>query len=305
VTENDEYHHEGESQRDVEIIRAYGARHPDAWVEVWGERDPEVNLVASFFDDDVSEYERQLRQLVSRPDRLQVRRSPWPLAHLVSIRQEIHDRAMAARPRSTVQMLSIVMGIVKVTLAPDQEDFAARLTQDYGDAVDIMVGRFHFPDGGPDPIYSRLTGSALTRPAPVISVAPELPSYLHVTLEGEARVVSGQTARAALRVRNTGPDDVVLTTNGMVTASVVDPVTRQVVGGFHGAQSAPLVTFSLVAAGTVTVPMLIGTTSSKPELGYAVPPGAWALVVTLHFEGVGSRSTPPLALTITPRETTD
>jgi hypothetical protein len=47
------------------------------------------------------------------------------------------------------------------------------------------------------------------------------------------------------------------------------------------------------------VPVLIGTASVVPDLGYAVPPGEWSLVVSLQtYEGYMVSG--PLAITITP-----
>jgi hypothetical protein len=53
----------------------------------------------------------------------------------------------------------------------------------------------------------------------------------------------------------------------------------------------------------VRIPLLVGTASSRPELGYAVPPGEWGIQVTLKL-GQDPRSpllrrTPILPLTIT------
>jgi len=52
----------------------------------------------------------------------------------------------------------------------------------------------------------------------------------------------------------------------------------------------------------VSVPMLIGTTSTKSELGYCVPAGAWAITVILNFEGMDPCITPPLPLMVLARE---
>lgn len=268
ATETDDDGREGASSRDIAILRAYGADHAEAWVEVWIERDPDFHLVASFDDDDdISIHERRLRGLVSRPDRLRVRRSPWSLSHLERIRDEIMDTAAAARPRSVVHRLGIGRGIVSVTLAPDQEDYAARLHQVHGDALDIVVGSLPFPATGPERRPTRGPRTATPQ-----SPYPELPSYLEASLMHPVSVTSGAHAHAELSLRNTGPADLVLLTTGGVVASVVDPATGEPVGGWSGAQTAPLVRLRLASAGSISVPLLIGTTSYRPELGYCVPP---------------------------------
>jgi len=298
VTNTDEYGREGASSKDIEVIRAYGSTHADEWVEVWADRQPDFTLIASFYDDDVSRYERELRQLVSRPDRLQVRRSPWPLSHLEKIRDDIFLYATSLRPKSVFTTLGIGRGIVMVRLSADQEEYAAHLRHLYGDAIDIMVGSFHFPDMGPDPWLARVTRPAVA-PSP-LELA--LPPFVVASLEHEVSVVSGQNTRTKLLLRNTGTDDLVLNTNGMVTASVVEPATGERVGGFAGAQTVPLVRFQLAGGASVSVPMLIGTTSTKSELGYCVPAGAWAITVILNFEGMDPCITPLLPLMVLARE---
>lgn len=87
-------------------------------------------------------------------------------------------------------------------------------------------------------------------------------------------------------------------TNGMVTARVVDPGTGEVVGGYAGAQTMPLVRFQAEPGQSVTIPLLVGTASSVPELGYAVPPGSWAIDAVLKLED-GTYRTPRFPLTVT------
>jgi hypothetical protein len=67
-----------------------------------------------------------------------------------------------------------------------------------------------------------------------------------------------------------------LTFLGHLTAVVVDPHTGQVVGGFAGAQAAAAVPCRVAAGATDRIPLLIGTASFTPELGYILPPGSWA-----------------------------
>ncbi len=88
-----------------------------------------------------------------------------------------------------------------------------------------------------------------------------------------------------------------------MTADIVDPLTGEVVGAFFGPQILPLVMFRIAPGGTERIPLLIGTVSSTPRLGYAVPPESWGLQTTLNFgQDPGERihrRTPVLPLTIT------
>jgi hypothetical protein len=97
-------------------------------------------------------------------------------------------------------------------------------------------------------------------------------------------VASGRTVRGALRVHNTGTEPIVIATNGQVTAQVLDPDTRVVVGGFAGMQRLPLIHFRAAPGDSVVVPVLVGTASFSPDLGYVVPAGKWAIQVILELE---------------------
>ena len=116
-------------------------------------------------------------------------------------------------------------------------------------------------------------------------------------------VRSGHTLRHSLLVRNLSGRDLQIATNGQVTAVVVDPQTGEVVGGFSGAQALPLVIFRVAAGATEPIPLLIGTASYTPRLGYVVPAGEWGIQATLtlgpHPRDSPHRRTPILPLTIT------
>jgi hypothetical protein len=110
------------------------------------------------------------------------------------------------------------------------------------------------------------------------------PTVMTVELDAPIVVASGHHTRGALRIHNTGTDPIVIATNGQVTARVVDPRTGEVVGGYSGFQALPLVYFRADADSTVVVPVLVGTASVAPELGYVVPAGEWAIQVVLDIE---------------------
>jgi len=92
-------------------------------------------------------------------------------------------------------------------------------------------------------------------------------------LAGPAVVSSGHTLWHGLLLRNLTGRELQIATNGQVTAIVVDPHTGEVVGGFAGFQNRPLIIFRVAPGQTEQIPLLIGTASSTPRLGYAIPPG--------------------------------
>jgi len=75
------------------------------------------------------------------------------------------------------------------------------------------------------------------------------------------------------------------------------------VGGFAGFQNRPLIIFRVAPGQTERVPLLIGTASCTPRLGYAIPPGDWGVQATLTLgsplRDSPRRRTPVLPLTIT------
>jgi hypothetical protein len=109
------------------------------------------------------------------------------------------------------------------------------------------------------------------------------PQQAEVRLDCPAIVQSGATLRHGLLVRNLTSRVLPIATNGNVTAVVLDPQTRQVVGGFAGAQM-PLIMFRVAPGNTERIPLLIGTASFRPDLGYTVPPGSWGIQVPLDLE---------------------
>jgi hypothetical protein len=70
------------------------------------------------------------------------------------------------------------------------------------------------------------------------------PGEMVAELDGSAVVSSGQTLWHGLLLRNFGDRELLVATNGQVTAEVVDPLTGEVVGGFVGAQFDPLIMFA-------------------------------------------------------------
>ena len=184
-----------------------------------------------------------------------------------------------------------------IRLAAWAETVAGELDERFGSQVDLTVGALPYPPGRPPSRPARRRDHA-REPADLLD-----PGEAEVELDGPAVVRSGHTLRHGLLVRNRTGGDLQIATNGHVTASVVDPLTGEAVGGFSGAQVLPLIMFRIAPGGTERIPLLTGTASFTDRLGYAVPPGTWGLQATLdlardHGERL-PRRTPVLPLTIT------
>ena len=181
---------------------------------------------------------------------------------------------------------------VRIYLAATGEATAAELDARYGDFVSLYVGALPYPLPPGHPAHHLATernpGTATVDPA-----------RISVALDGPLTIRRGESATHALRLTNLGTDEVTLSTNGRLTASVVDAATGATVGGFAGAQTAPLVTFTAGPGLTIRIPLLVGTASYRPGLGHALPAGPWHLTVPLVLAGRTNLVTPPLPFTIT------
>lgn len=174
----------------------------------------------------------------------------------------------------------------RIGLAAWATDAAQELHSRFGDDVALTVGSLPYPSGA-------------ARPRPAESAEPTVdPGLLRIEPSAPLSVRSGHTARAELTLTNRGESQLTVSSNGALTAVVLDPADGRVVGGFSGAQTMRLVTAFVPAGGTTTVPLLIGTASVDPALGYAVPPGDWAVRAPIVVSGQ-RLTTPVFPLTIT------
>jgi hypothetical protein len=172
---------------------------------------------------------------------------------------------------------------IRIHLTPWAAEAAEELHRQFGDDVELTVGLLPYPLGRP--------GRPRPQRAPV--QPPDLLDRreVAVALDGPATVSSGHTLHHHLTVHNLADNQLQIATNGRVTAVVVDPQTGEIVGGFSGLQTVPLKVFPAIPGGSVRIPLLIGTASLRPQLGYTVPPGEWGIQVTLTL-GPNPRSSP-------------
>jgi hypothetical protein len=174
-----------------------------------------------------------------------------------------------------------------IELEPWATDAARELHGRFGPDVRLMVGALHFPE------------RVLPAPPPDPQAPPLDPGQLAVALDGPLSIRSGNLAHHGLMVTNLGSSDVVVGTTGELIADVVDPATGRVVGGYPGAVRLMLHTYTVPPAATERIPLLVGTASLVPQLGYAVPPGHWGAQATLDPAAGQPVRTPPLPITIT------
>ena len=177
---------------------------------------------------------------------------------------------------------------IRIGLAAWATDIAAELHATYGDLVDLNVGAMRFPAREllVNPHTLQLRGEPAEGAG--FGVEPRVP----------LTVRSGRDARREVLVTNRTERGEVLITNGELSSAVTDS-SGAVVGRFAGPHALPRVGFEIAPHQSRPVPVLIGTASMVPDLGYAVPPGQWVLVVVLATE-TGSMLLAPLDITIAP-----
>jgi hypothetical protein len=174
-----------------------------------------------------------------------------------------------------------------IQLAPWAVEVAQDLHDRFGEEVALQVGALTYP--GRAPVLARLPDLG-----PVLD-----PNELAVELPSPLEVRSGYDLRSALRVRSRADGDLDIRTNGGVTGYIVDLGGGAPLGGYAGGQRLPMVTFRVEPSGSTEIPLLVGTASFVPDLGYAIPAGSWGLRVPLVL-GDGRRlSTPTLPITVT------
>jgi hypothetical protein len=182
---------------------------------------------------------------------------------------------------------------IRIHLAAHAEDIAADLHRRYDEFVALTVGALPYP-----PSSRPIRSSAASR-GPGSDPVPADPDELQVELDQQLTVRSGHNATGGLLVTNASASSIAVETNGCLTAQVVDPATGVVVGGYAGFQVTPLVTFHAAPGDTVRVPLVVGTASQDQTLGYAVPPGRWALVAIMSLADGRRLKTPLLEFVIT------
>jgi hypothetical protein len=164
----------------------------------------------------------------------------------------------------------------------------------FGAEVSLRVGALPYPPA-PAGASQDPYGPMLREP-----VAPDHRiEGMRVALDGPLQVTSGATVEHGLLVTNEGLQPFTVNTNGQLTAQIIDPSDGTHVGGSAGAQRMPLVAFTIVPGKTTRIPLLVGTASYVPALGYTIAPGRWGLTADLDLAGRGTVRSPVLMFEVT------
>jgi hypothetical protein len=178
------------------------------------------------------------------------------------------------------QYLSVGLGgsTVDIGLMAGREALAARVAKMFGPKVSITVGLTSYC-GGPGR-------------SPVCSSMPKgdpLPSGLGLKLVVDHRTVNaGDAGNATLVVSESGPGTFQMDTGQPLTAEVVQPGTRKVVGVPDVPTAGTGYGPKIGPGQNEMIPVFFGTARCDGGVGSAMPPGRNDLVVYMHHEGPGA-----------------
>lgn len=274
---------------DLELITRYGEEHPETWAGVWFDNEPTVRVVAAFTGD-LARHDAALRPLLRYPDRFVVESGQHSLAGLQQVRKEIRsllDQRAEETGRWVVHSVGIRTRAVHVRLRADQEDLADELAARYGDAVQLQVGAFSFPD--------RQRGRP-RRPAPTLQ--EQVFDGLEVSVEADRSVLEvGDDGRAQFVLRNSGPERIGPLHTGRPLVGTLLDGSHETVGVHVGAIAGTGLSLSLAPGESASISVLYGTASIREDLGYLLPPGTYWLKVQMTFKPDRRLGLPTHALT--------
>lgn len=263
-------------REDFEIVADYGAEHPADWAGAWWDNEPTVRIVAAFAGDAAS-HDAALRPRLRHPGRLVVRPSQHTLSDLRRIREEI-ERTLRQRQAETGRLILGSIGdgkaVVSVHLRADQEQVASELAARYGNAVQLRVGSFSFPDRRP------------RRPGPPAAPAPQEQAFpgLEMSVEVDQEVLqAGDDGHGRLMLRNTGTERIGPLDSGQPLAGSLLNSSLEVVGGYSGWIAGVGRIIDLAPGESASLPVIFGTASTREELGYILPPGQYWLQVRMRL----------------------
>ena len=268
----------GTLRADVSVIRDYGGRHLDEWVEVWFENEPTVRLITAI-SRNAAMHEAELRRLVAHPESLEVRSMRWSRQARQGILDQIHELASRERGGALCGW-GLGTGKVHVTLSPDCESFAASLDERFGDAIELTVGVLPYPPGRPLGSHARLPGG---RNVPEYAAIDGVETELVLTTP---RLSPGEDGRGHLLLRNSGSGLIALASGQPLAGRVLDWETGRLVGGGYRGIAGTGKAIRLDPGGEDTIAVCFGTASYDPALGYCLPPGRYRVHVELDVRPI-------------------
>jgi len=248
----------------VEDVRDYVAGFP----EVFGGIRVEGDLVVVAFTADLDEHRRGLQASVEHPEMVRVERARYSKAKLTAdiaaIRRRLDEDPR--RPQSGVS------GPGRIQLRAPFAELAAELHDQYGDALEITVGKKPFP---PEKIGRR-------EPVPVPVPTVVVPGLRLTVVLDEPTVAAGEDVHGRVVFVNEGTD-LVEGMTGVLTGGVCRHGDNFMAGAFTGAVVAIGYTVRLEPGRRKELGLIVGTSSCLPDTSYVVSPGPYEVIATVPF----------------------
>jgi hypothetical protein len=246
-------------QNDIMTMQAYAEAHRDEFASVRFENAPRVRLVIGFTGH-IAEHCAALQAVLEHPREFEIIEQALPEARLMELMEEISDRA-----ETHMLTLGLIDDHLELTLRPDGEALADELAAAYGDVLHIIaIGFLSYPD------------KTVARPCQSLLATKIDTSALRATLVLEtATVASGKDFEGSVVIRNSGTEPVELNSGNPATAVIYRAGTNELVGGYAAGGEGTGLGATLAPGEEITADMVSGTASCVPELGYALPPGAY------------------------------
>ena len=275
---------------DVRVVERYGEAHPDVWCGVMVEQGPTVRLVTAFTHD-VDRHAAELRKLVAVPERLTVRTHKYSKLELKRLTAEVgkrvfHHGGPGREMWTTLERAHLV-------LRADQQELAAELLGQYGDALELTVGLFRYPP-------ELVTPDRRVRECRLPDLTTEMARLEATVALSSDTVAPGEDGEGTVVVRNHGPKRTI-ETGPYLQGRVVRRGTDEVVGVHApGAVDAVLRTYPMDPGQESPILLRFGTTSVSLDIGYALPPGQYGVRACLSVRQDGPRDWTPLVDFVSP-----
>lgn len=167
---------------------------------------------------------------------------------------------------------------ILVALLPGRELLAARLTNRFGDQLELTVGATPYC-GEP----------GISPPCPTLTGSDELPAGLRLDLRlDRPEIRRTETLEGELTIRYDGPDLFQMDPGQPIVAFVVQPQTRTIVSILSGALAGTGLGLNLRSGEQAPIKVIVGTSLCGGSVGSTLAPGDYGVRA-----GIGANEGPP------------
>jgi len=265
---------------------AYGGEHPDEFGTyglVWHSNDDASVFIS--FTGHLDQHRAALTDVVEFPHELIVCQVALP-----GRASQALIRALSAELAGRLVSVGQGVGPVEVFLTETEEAMAGELVARYGDAVRVTVGLLPYP----------LEAASSVCQAPVGDESPAGLEMTIVPLDEPLTSTGVQPVTFKVQLTNAG-DAPIQFVSGTASGTILDANGRVVGSAANIAIEDVGIPVDLSPRASTTLPGVVGLASCDPRLGYALPPGEYQLLASVHYSagsGPSTVLTPPTPITI-------